>query len=260
MTAGFVGLVLLSAYILRVQRALTATTVYLNFKGHVSVYHQNGVDNFFAKPARYQLTESELAAIDSALQDQKDKIQFTGKFISGAGLLSLGDRSVPVYLTGVDPEAYRLAHSHPTLLKWAKDWLSDPTSKHDDFLQHPQLISITESLQQILNRKNIDMTLPEKEREVQLAARTYSNDLNAVNAELGLIHSPGISMKEDTSVIAPSSLLQGLFDTQGAHYYAVFLNENVSIHSFRNLLQERLKATGLPLEVFSYDEEAVSPF
>lgn len=262
MTAGFVGLVLLSAYILRVQRGLMASTVYLNFKGHVSIYHKNGVDRFFARPNKYQISEDELSAVNHVLLKYQDQIEYTGHFISGAGLLNQNEKSAPVLVTGFEPEVYERSLNHPTMQKWAKDWIPRKDSKHDEFVKNPDLVSITETLGLILGKKQLTIFPSDPlENEVQLVARTYIGDLNAVNARLGIIHSTGISMAEATSLLAPIKVLQSLFDTRGVQYVALFLKHNGATKAqLVRDLQHEFQKQGLELEVYPFDSEKVSYF
>lgn len=262
MTAGFVGLVLLSAYILRVQRGLMASTVYLNFKGHVSIYHKNGVDRFFAKPNKFQITESELIAINQVLSKYQDQVEYTGLFISGAALLNQNEKSAPVLVTGFEPKVYERSLNHPTMQKWAKDWIPRKDSKHDEFVKNPELVSITQTLGMILGKKQLTLSpLDPLENEVQLVARTYIGDLNAVNARLGIIHSTGISMAEATSLLAPLEVLQALFDTRGVQYVALFMKNNGAGKSqLVQDLQQEFQNQGLELEVHPFDSEKVSYF
>lgn len=264
MVAGFVGLVLLSAYILRTERGLAAAAVYLNFKGQVSIYHEGGVDKFFSKPSRYQLTEEEKTKVEAILQKMASEpdspLEFVGEFISGSGLLSLGKKSAPVLITGFEPEVYYRAYNHPTLQKWAKDWISGPKSNHDEFIGKPELISVTASLAELIGKREISLTQTESEREVQLAATSYAGDLNAVNALLGVTHSTGMAMAEDTSLLAPLKLLQNLYSTGGLHYIGVFLKPGASIRDAVKYLRKATEAEGLKLHIYPFYDEKVSYF
>lgn len=259
MCSGFVGLVLLSAYIYRVQQGLAASTIYLNFKGHISIFHQDGLEKFFSKPSKYQLNRDEKNEIYDVLKTYENKIEYTGEFISGSGLLSSGNKSTPVLMTGFEPEVFYKSYNHPTLKKWAKDWLVQG-SDHKEFIENKDLISVTKSLAEIIGKSSITLSSSENEREIQLASKTFSNDLNAVNAMLGTYHSTGIALAEDTSLLAPISLLQNLFDTKGAHYISLFLKNSSDIRSLLASLKNDFQTRNLKLDVYPYYDENVGYF
>lgn len=260
MTAGFVGLILLSAYILRVQRGLEASTVYLNFKGHVSIFKKDSLDRFSTKPAKFILTSKDQEVLKKYLVNFADEIDYTGDFLSGSGLLSFGSRTTPFIAMGFEPEVYFKSHTHPFLLKWAKDWIANKESLHDEFLKYENLISITLGMSDILGLKKLTLDVPENEREIQIAGKSYFGDLNVVNAAIGTYHSTGISLAEDTSLIAPLKVLQNLYETSGIQYRALFLRNSVWSSQIASKLNKLFQDNQLPYEAYPFTDEKVSYF
>ena len=104
-TAGFVGLNLLGGYLLRVERLLRASTIYLAQSGHVSVYKKDGLENYSAKPTKYLFTGADLKQVEKILTPLMSQVDFLGKYIWTNALLSNGIRSVPVVVSGIDLRA-----------------------------------------------------------------------------------------------------------------------------------------------------------
>lgn len=71
-------------------------------------------------------------------------------------------------------------------------------------------ISITQDLGELIARKTPFDSLSESERDIQLAAKTFLGDFNAVNGFLGPQHSTGFPYIEDLSVMMPLQSLKDL--------------------------------------------------
>jgi putative ABC transport system permease protein len=258
--AGFIGLTLLGGYIIRVQNSLKANTIYLNHLGHLSIYREDGLKKFSVKPARYQISGDLKTKIYQILQKYKSEIEFTGEALSGSGLISNGLKSVPFLATGIQPELEERIHNHPMVIKWAKDYLSQSSGSFAiEFGKNPRVISLTKRLGELIGRDVPFSLLSEKDREVQLAGRSYQNDLNAVNAEIMISHSTGLSLAEDTSLWAPISILQELYGTDGIQFLALYLRDESSLEPLKTNLGRDFAAQGLPLEIYSYDNDIVNP-
>jgi putative ABC transport system permease protein len=254
--AGFVGLVLLSAYIYRSQKGLEISTVYVNQKGHLALFKEGSVDNFGVKPARYLISQSEQDQIQKILLTHQEKLEFTGKYLSGTGLLSNGSTSVPYQGLGIEPEVYAKVFHHPNIKRWIPDWVDSETIATADRLkENPELISITRTLGELIGRKPPFSDYPDETRWVQLATKDYFNDFNATNAELGLRHTTGISFAEDTSLYGSLKTFQDLYATDGIQYWALFLKPGTSTFKLQAQLESELKQAKLPVEVRPYYDE-----
>ena len=258
--AGFVGLTLLGGYILRVENGLKANSIYLNHRGHLSIYKAGGLDHFSIKPSKYQITGDELKVVEELVAKYAVDIEFTGQAISGAGLISNGVRSVPYLATGVDPQLEERLRAHPLVQKWAKDFLqAGEGSFAEEGVKNPQVISITKKLGELLGRATPFSKLSPEKRSVQLAAQTFQGDLNAVNAELMVTHTTGASLLDDTSVWAPIKKLQELYGTDGIHFLAIYLKDESALRRVQRALERDIAERHLPFEVFNYKNEIVSP-
>jgi len=258
--AGFIGLTLLGAYIIRVKNSLKVNTVYLNHHGHLSIYKHEGLQRFNVKPSRYQITGDELRKIKEIVIPYQKQIEFTGEVLSGSGLISNGMKSTPFLATGIQTELEALILEHPEVQKWAKDFLVHGNGSFAAAAEkNPAIISITRRLGEFLAKEPPFDHLSEDERSVQLAGRSYLNDLNAVNAELSVTHTTGMSFAEDTSVWTPLSMLQELYGTDGVHYFALYLRNESNMLDLKSRLETDFKKAGLNLDVYTFDNALVSP-
>ncbi|HWU42817.1 MAG TPA: FtsX-like permease family protein [Bdellovibrio sp.] len=252
---GYIGLVLLGAYLIRAKSGLRADSIYLNQKGHVAVVKTGSLTSYFTKPKRYVLSGEEITQLQDILKERAEDIEFTGKYLSGTGLISNGHRSVPFIVLGFEPEIYQKTHLHPEPTKWASDWiLRKENDQFDDFIKNPTSISITRRMADLLALPQDLSHLAEGQGTVQLAGKSFFNDLNAVNADIGPLHTTGMSMAEDTSLRAPLGLLQQLYATDGVEYFAIYLKSLGDTKSLKNWLKEKVKAKNLPMEVYDYND------
>lgn len=259
--AGYVGLVLLGAYLVRTQRGLEASTVYLNYKGHISIFKKDSIVNFAVKPQKFQIHSDLLVQLEKVIAENNQDIEFTGKFLSGTGLVSNGAKSVPFVATGFEPEVYQRILKHPTLNKWASDWvIASGNADGSDFVKNPEAVSLTPPMGELVGIYPPLEKIPEDKRSLQLAARDYNRDLNAVNASVGPFHTTGISLAEDTSLTVPLKLLQELYATDGVQYVAIFLKDGASVSKNLKRFQVAIERAGLDLEVFPYNDDRVSSF
>lgn len=259
--AGFIGLSLLGAYIFRVQKGLQANTVYLNLQGHLQIHRKGSLDHFSLSPRKYLITPELDAVIDEVVKDHQDQIEFQARFLTGSGLIVSEKSSQPFNATGFEREVLLKALNHPYVLRWAKSWSRfNPADLKSEILAEPLLISITPRLAGILGRPKDLKNLSTEQKDIQLITRTYYNDLNAVNAELGLLHTTGVAMAEDTSTRMPLKLLQELLATDGYQYRSLFLFDGGKAQGLKKKLQAELDRRDADLEVLHFTDGPVGEF
>ena len=260
--AGFVGLTLLSGYILRVREGLKASTVYINLQGHVQIHKLGGLERFAVTPKKYLIQPELDQALEKILATDEDDIQFQGKFLSGSGLIIADNLSQPFIARGAEAQVVELANHHPTVQTWARGWnkITERTLSAEN-LHNPQMISITKRMGQIIGRLKAGQddftTLTSEQKNVQLVTRTFANDMNAVNAELGMMHTTGVALAEDTSLRAPLAMIQELMATDGYEYRAIFLKKPEMAFRFIDRVKRQIQEQKLPLEVFHFTEGSI---
>lgn len=254
--AGFIGLVLLSAYIYRTKMGLTTSTVYINHKGHLALFKKDGLEKFAAKPSKYLISREDQEKLQVILDRHPDEIEFTGKYLSGTGLISNSKKSIPFIGLGIEPVTYAKIMHHPDLMRWTPDWIFPETiATSNDLALNPNLISITAMMGELLGKNLPFSQYQGEQKSLQLAAKSYFNDLNANNVELGLRHTTGIALAEDTSLIGSLATFQDLYATDGIQYWALFLKPAASVAGFRQVLAREVKQAGLDLDIESYNGE-----
>ncbi|MFN7730170.1 MAG: ABC transporter permease [Bdellovibrio sp.] len=259
--AGFIGLSLLGAYIFRVQKALEVSVVFINMNGHLQIHKTDSLERFSIAPKKYLIEQDLEEGMQAALAPFQNEIEFESRFLTGSGLLVLDKTAQPFLAQSFDRSIYFKAIRHPTVLKWAKSWVREgDMNLSPEVLARRELISITPRIAQILGHDPQLKDLSEENKNVQLVTRSLHNDLNAVNAELGLLHSTGMAMAEDSSVRMPLSLLQELMATEGYQYKALFLKDSGRAQGLRQKLQGEFDRQGLPLRVYHFTQEGIGDF
>lgn len=259
--AGFAGLCLLGGYILRVERYLAVNSIYINHGGHLAIYKKGGLDYFYNNPRKFHLKGEDLQKLQELLAKDKD-VEFTAPILQGMGLISNGNKSVPFLAYGIDPDIERRIQNHPEVRKWTHELIppSSELSIKDAKGEFAETISITKELGSLIGKKPPFKDLSTQDKDVQLAARSFEGDLNAVNAQLGFKHSTGFSMLEDTGLVAPLSLLQNLYATEGATYIAVYLHPEASVSSALARVQHQIDEAGIAAEVYPFNDDRVGLF
>ncbi len=261
-TVGFAGLVLLSGYIDCVDSILKTNTIYIKQNGHLSFYKKNAVENFFSRPALYALMSEDQDHVYAALKPWKNDIEFTASVITGMGLISSGEKSVPFMATGIDPEADHVIKKHAAVRKWTPELASDNGGA--DFKSvvsfDPSGISITKSLGEMIGHVPPFNKLTDEQRSVQLAAKNFFGDLNAVNANIRLSHTTGMAFLDNLSVQAPISVIQDLLSTDGITAISVFLKDEAVLAEMLKDLKQSFKKNNWQIDVYAYNDEAVGSF
>jgi len=254
-TSGFVGLCLLGAYILRTEAFLRTAAVYLNHSGHIAIYKKDGLELFTTRPKKYILTLEERNQVNNLLKKYEDQIDWVAPFLNGMGLISDGGRAVPFAASGVEAAKMARIVSHPDVKKWAHE-VTQVNSVQA--MTTAEGISLTKDLGSLLGKFPPFENLSPQARNVQLSARTLTGDMNAVNAQVEFQHTTGMSLIEATSMMAPLTLLQQLYDTEGITYLAVFLKDRLKTQKLLSQLQSDFSTAGLQLEAIPYYEERLN--
>lgn len=252
---GFVGLNLLGAYIYRVKKALDNTSIYSAMHGHVKIFKKDALVHFSLKPKKFVIEKSEIEQIEKALVDSKFGVEYIGHNLNGSGLLSNGVKSHPVLFFSFEPEIYARSLLQPALSEWAKDWiLPSQLENIEIFRKSEDVMSVTPRIANIMNLK-----YPLNSNEgVQMAARSFDGDLNAVNLDLGAEHTSGVELLEDSLVLVPFKKAQELLGTDGAESMSVYLMPGEDMYKFKDQLNEMLKNISSNFETFFYFDEKIN--
>lgn len=277
---GFGGLLLLTGYLVRVDRYLRTVAIFVQHTGHLSVYEQDGLELHHVDPIAHSLDPQQQARLVEALADEPG-VERVVPYLLGTGLIGNGCKSVPFLARGVDPALERWVREHPTVRAVAPE-LSRPLQgqalAEADALPSPVVLS--QGLARALGKTRVHQQIADDEppafiedceaddvlerlaadANVQLAANTDDGSFYALDGEVVGHDSTGRTETENNSVLLPLSTLQELYDTERITYLAVFLDDPSDVARRAAQLQARLREQGLPVSVYAYDDGAVSPY
>jgi len=252
MALGTMGLSALLAYIVRWEHTLRAISVYHDFRGTVAVFKEGGVKNHIARPSRYSLTEDERHAIEVTARGFA-KVADVGAVVRGQGLASNGKRSFPFLGTGIDPALQKKFAARADVRKWAADFtqLRSGTQLWETTSENP--VGVAVGLARLLSNAG---------EGVQLLTQGFGGGFSAIDADVVHSYSTGVALTEDSRVRMSLGAAERLFDTKGASWVAVFLEDSSRGQSipFARELERRLRTQGLKVEVLAWQDERVSPF
>ncbi|RYZ64728.1 MAG: hypothetical protein EOP09_15480, partial [Proteobacteria bacterium] len=121
--SGYIGLLLMFAYIDRVDQYLMVNAVYVNHSGHVRVYKSGGLEKFFQKPRKYVLNPEDVKTLEQILPSEITKLEKVSPYIEGMGLASNSCQYQPFRLKGIPSETDRWMRTHPMVQEWTPELL-----------------------------------------------------------------------------------------------------------------------------------------
>lgn len=279
---GYAGLVLLSGFVVRIEKFFRATSIYLNHVGTVSVYKPDAVEKHLLQPKKYNLSANEYESVKKIVAQVFPEAEATSATLEGFTLLGNGCRTWPVKVLGVDPVVEKKLNAHPAVMSYASEILD--SRKGSSLWQHSDIVPVVvtqkvarnlgkskirghQTQPAILNsRAQLDCTnqavqmMIDEDTNVQLAARTYRNDFSAIDGEIVGHYSSGLELLEESSALLPLNDLQRLYETDGVTNVVVYLPWDTVPEVAADKLQQALKAADLNLEVHHYRELSVNPF
>jgi putative ABC transport system permease protein len=93
---------------------------------------------------------------------------------------------------------------------------------------------------------------------VQLASVTFDGSFSAIDATVIGIHTTGLEETESSSVVAPLSALQRLYDTDAVTMMAVYLKDAHDAAGYAARLEAQLRRAGVQVSVYPFDDERIS--
>lgn len=251
---GYLGLILTGGYILYVEKSTQALAVYVNHGGHIVITKKDGLTNFAAKPKKYEIDPQLRVQIEEVLSRYSGQIEKVGSYLTGMGLLSNGTTSTPILMLGVDPQIDKFVKNHSYVRKFTPSLL--PTDQEKNFSEmagvNPESISITADLGELISRLRPFHRLPETKRDVQIAAKSFLGDFNAINGHLGPEHSTGYPYLEDFSVVLTLASLQNLLLTEGISSFALYLKESSATSRLLEQLKNDFEKLQIPAELYPF--------
>jgi putative ABC transport system permease protein len=277
---GYAALVLIGAWVTRVESFLRVNAIYLQHHGHVAIFQEEGLEKAAARPSRYSLTVVDQARILEAIE-RDPRVEFAGRYLRGMGLAGNGCRTVPFIGIGVELEVHRRALAHPEVLRVNPAFAVPLRGRPLPEYQHvPGALGLSSGLARLLNKPRVhdefppdaevilvpDCTGPDaatqvaSDANVQLAGLSFDGSLAAVDGEVvNIFRTPSMDT-EDQTVLTSLETLQRLYGTDAATYLAVFLQDERQAAPFAADLARRVAEAGVAAAVYTYDDERLNPF
>lgn len=281
---GYAGLILLSGFVVRIEKFFRATSVYLNHVGSLSVYRPGGVEKHLLQPQKYNLSADEARKVKAIVLRTLPDVEAISSTLTGFTLIGNGCKTIPVKVLGVEPALDRQMAEHPAVQQYASEIVD--ARKGTSLWQHPDVtpIVVTHKVARNLGKEKLrqagsssaspaastisipDCTSTEgqeliaQDPNVQVAAQTYRNDLSAIDAEIVGHYSSGLELLEESTGLMPLQALQKLFETNSVTNVIVYLPWDNIPELSAEKLRRALKEENLELEVHHYRELSVNPF
>jgi putative ABC transport system permease protein len=259
LTIAFVGISQLFGYLYHTEIGVRAFEVYVNYKGQIQIYRKGGGGNVEIDPNRFQIAESTVSEVQKILKNYSSEIEFIATLQSTEALLSNGTVSVPIWLRGLPPELETFVFSRPLIHGCCPHFLEARSALGMEAAvqQHPDSISISHGVSELLSRVGDLEKMPLEDRQVSIAGLTFAGDLNAVSGTLQLKHTTGMPYIEDVSVFAPLAVVQDLLQTKGVDRFAIFTKSSTDNGRMIASLRKDIQARNLDLEVLPFNDENV---
>lgn len=255
----FLGISLLFNYLYKTEIGVRGFEVYINYKGHIQIYRKGAAGNVDLDPSRFQIEEPAVKEMQVILKGYETETEFVAKMQSTEALLSTGVTSIPIWIQGFPPELETFVYSLPKIQNCCPYIVAarSPLGMEAAVRQHPDSISVSNGVSELIRRAGPLDQLPIDQRQVSLAGLSLAGDLNAVSATLGIKHTTGFPFVEDVSVLAPLNIVQDLLQTQSISRFAVFTKDSTDDRRLINKLRKDVEAKKLDLEVLPFTDERV---
>ncbi|MEN9810284.1 MAG: hypothetical protein RLZZ488_1851 [Pseudomonadota bacterium] len=279
---GFAGLVLLSGFVVRIEKFFRATSVYLNHVGTISIYKPDGVERHLLRPKKYNLNAEEQTRVRQVVGEVFPNAEAVSATLHGFTLIGNGCKTWPVKVLGVEPAIEKKLTEHPAVQNFAREILDARLGS--GLWMHSAItpVIVTQKVARNLGKSRLYTTRPgadattqnvsldcssesvqskiDADTNIQLAARTYKNDFSALDGEIVGHYSSGLELLEESSAVIPLEALQRLFETDTVTNIIVHLPWDEIPETAARKLDNALRSAGLDLEVHHYRELSVNPF
>jgi putative ABC transport system permease protein len=280
---GYAGLLLLNGFVSHIEKFTRATSIYLNHVGSVSVFRKDAVEHHLLNPKKFGLSSAEQEHIEQIASKLFPENEGIGRYLEGFTLMGNGCKTWPVKIRGVPTSLEKMTVQHSRVQQFASELISN--RRGQELWQFKKIIPVlvTDKVARNLGKKAIrekdlavesgSLTSPapecgsadwlmqtSRDPNVQVAGRTYQNELSAMDAEIIGYYKSGLELLEESAALVPLRGLQQLFETDNVTYMNVYLPWDTPAEPAAEKLSNALKEEGLDVEVFHYKNFAVNPF
>jgi putative ABC transport system permease protein len=275
---GFAGTLYLGGYAFRTDNYLRVYTIFVAHTGHLAIFKKDGLSRYNTRPNQYSIDKQSQYQIEGVLQGLS-QIDFYERKLTGMGLIGNGCKSFPFVASGIEVAVDQKVRSHGELLKWMPDlkfFIHGKGLWNYPEVQNP--IGLSQGLAKALGKtkihdevgKEVAPIMPcdssevvdsfAKDANVQLLSGTWSGSMGVLDGEVVNHFTTGFDEGDNSAILISTDYLQKLFDTENIGQYAVWLKEPGDLDEVYNLLKKNFAELKLPLDVYKWNNEKLSPY
>lgn len=236
---GFTAINLFSGYIQDTYSGLRMTAIHYEGLGHLTLAKPGFFERGGVNPAKYIFNQEELQRLRRLVEAQPGVV-LTTPVLGVSGLISNGKLSTIFLAEGEEPATAARLRVFPGARSPGQNALD------------PQRLSagyVSEGLAALLAVRSGD--------SATLLATTLTGQTNALDLDVLGAWDTGNSATNDKLLRLPLDYVQRLLDTDGASRVVVLLGPEASADEFRARLTPLLQASGLQVEIRTWEELSV---
>lgn len=242
---GFVGLILISSYVIRINHAVEVSTIFSEAKGHLAVLKLESNEKYFTNPKRFSLSNKESMKILEIISNLPS-LDFASRVLLSQGFINNDEKNTAYKGIGIEKIYFQRVFNNPKILNVIPDWIMH----EKDFMKGIELNGNQISITNIM-LKNLQI---DTGQSVQLISQSFDGSFSAVDTKINSIHSTGKELKEPVSLLSTYENFSELNQTDSSSYIALFLKDSSKISKIKILLENQLKINGLKTQVFTFED------
>ena len=235
LAVGYLAISLFQGYVADTLHGLRRAAIRGEGLGNLIIMKKGALLRSQMDEKRYTLTAAEIGQITNLVQSVPGVVMFIPR-LDISGLISNGKESVIFIGHGVDPAAYRLLKKD-----FAYTGQGTPISP-TNAIGGLAASGLAAALRLHLGETAV------------IFSTTLDNHMNAVDLEVQGIYNTGTRATNDKYLIVPLVLAQRLYDTDGASWLSLLLDDKASQPAAMARVQQLLARAGLDVEVHTWKE------
>lgn len=236
---GYAAVNLFGGFTAYMYESLREGAIYGNMKGHLTIFKQGFLEKGQLEPAKYLISAQEQQMIRRVCQ-QTSHVKLVTPQLTLSGLISNGRVSTIFIGRGIVPSALEVFRSK-RVLTGGRDYEGQPLRDED-----LDAVGAAVGLARM-----IDLSLGST---AVVMSSTVDGQINALDVRVTQLVYVAASLLEDKILMTPLSLLQRLYDTDGADRVVLLLDDEKFMPNVRKALDEAFKAQSVNFEVKSWKE------
>jgi putative ABC transport system permease protein len=240
---GFAGVNLFSGFTEYMYTGTREAAIFLNSRGHLTIFKKGFLEKGQLEPARYLLTPEEMRAAEEICREIPQVMLVTPQ-LRISGLVTNGKVSTIFFAQGIVPSTDDILLSRLTIAKMEDiQEILEGRKLEDDKMYG---VAMSSGLARLLDLKVGSNAVA--------FSNTVNGQINALDLEVFQLIPGGQAIMTDKIMRVPLSYAQALYDWDGADRLSVLLDKTEYTGSIRDQLQTTFSERGLELEVKTWKE------